>query len=245
LITTDEAASEPVLDRGRPAGKDGAVSKPRKGTDAKSANPSARVRSDPDARRHSLVEASKHLFSAKGYHATTVDDITRAAGVAKGTFYLYFSEKRAIYYEVIRSFMQLIKDIGSSIGEPSANPADFFTRAERAAHELMSIFMDNRELARLAYRESMGLDKRLEEMLSDFYREVAELEARNIQLAIDSGIIRNVTPLLVAYAHIGIVERVLLALIDNPEDFPGPEQVVKEILQLSFEGLKQPTAPAR
>jgi len=218
----------------------GSVGKSGKGTSTRSADRRAAARTDRDARRHSLIEASKHLFSAKGYHATTVDDITRAAGVAKGTFYLYFGEKREIYYEVIRSFMQLIKDIGSSIGEPTSNPADFFTRAEQAAHELMAIFMDNRELARLAYRESMGLDKRLEEMLSRFYREVAEVEARNIELAIELGIIRNVTPLLVAYAHIGIAERVLLALIDHPEDFPGPDQVVREILQLSFEGLKLP-----
>jgi AcrR family transcriptional regulator len=218
------------------------VGKPSKPGTRKRAEQRSPSRGDRDAKRQALIEASKLLFSARGYHATTVDDITRAAGTAKGTFYLYFAEKREIYYEVIRSFMQLIKDIGSSIGEPTSDPADFFTRAEQAAQELMAIFMENRELARLAYRESMGLDKRLEEMLSSFYREMAELEARNIQLAIDLGIIRKVTPLLVAYAHIGIVERVLLALIDQPEDFPGPDQVVKEILQLSFEGLRLPAS---
>ena len=197
-------------------------------------------RPDRDSRRLSLVEASKKLFSARGYHATTVDDITRAAGVAKGTFYLYFDEKRAIYYEVIRSFMHLIKDIGSSVGasEPAEDPLGFFARAETAAHELMSIFLDNRELVRLAYRESMGLDPHLEGMLRDFFREIAEVEARNIQFAIELGIIRKVDPLLVAYAHIGIVERVLLAMLDAPDDFPPPDQVVKEMLQLAFEGLR-------
>ncbi len=200
------------------------------------------ARPDRDSRRLSLVEASQKLFSARGYHATTVDDITRAAGVAKGTFYLYFDEKRAIYYEVIRSFMHLIKDIGSSVGagvsEPAEDPLGFFARAETAAHELMTIFMDNRELVHLAYRESMGLDPHLETMLRDFFREIAEVEARNIQLAIELGIIRKVDPLVVAYAHIGIVERVLLAMLDAPDDFPPPDQVVKQMLQLAFEGLR-------
>ncbi len=45
------------------------------------------------ARRASLVDAAMALFSAKGVAATSVDDIVQAAGVAKGTFYLYFETK--------------------------------------------------------------------------------------------------------------------------------------------------------
>lgn len=197
-----------------------------------------------DARRQTLIDAARDLFSAKGYHATTVDDITRAAGVAKGTFYLYFSEKREVYHDVIRGFMQLVKDIGSSVGDMSSNPLEFFSKAEQAANELMTIFMENRELARLAYRESMGLDPKLAEMIAGFYREIAEVEARNIQVAIDMGIFRKVNPTLVAYAHIGTVERVLLALVDDPDQFPDQATVVREMIQLSFEGLRLPGGPS-
>ena len=38
-----------------------------------------------DERRQSLLDGARALFARKGYHATTVDDITREAGVAKGT----------------------------------------------------------------------------------------------------------------------------------------------------------------
>ena len=44
-------------------------------------------------RRQELVEAAVAVFSAKGVSAASVDDIVRAAGVAKGTFYLYFATK--------------------------------------------------------------------------------------------------------------------------------------------------------
>ena len=192
---------------------------------------------DRDARRQTLIDAARDLFAQKGYHATTVDDITRAAGVAKGTFYLYFAEKREVYYEVVRGFMDLVMEIGGSVGDHPSDAGDFFARAERAAHHLMEVFLDNRELARLAYRESMGLDTELEAMVNRFYRDIADVEARNIQTAIDLGIIRPVNPLLVAYAHIGMVERVLLALVDAPGDFPPPKQVVGEMMQLAFEGL--------
>jgi AcrR family transcriptional regulator len=191
-----------------------------------------------DERRAQLVAAAREVFAARGYHAATVDDITRAAGVAKGTFYLYFQEKREIYYEVVRGFLQLIKDIGRSVAE-APRGTDFFTRAEHAANALMKIFIDNHELARLAYRESMGLDPELEKMIRGFYREIAEVEAANIRVGIELGLFRQVDPLLVAYAHIGMVERVLLAMLESDSGLPQPDTVVKEMMQIGFEGLRK------
>ena len=46
-----------------------------------------------DLRRRDLLDAGERIILQKGSAATTVDDITRAAGVAKGTFYLYFKSK--------------------------------------------------------------------------------------------------------------------------------------------------------
>jgi AcrR family transcriptional regulator len=193
-----------------------------------------------DNRRGALIAAARDLFAQRGYHDTTVDDITRAAGVAKGTFYLYFEEKREVYHEVIRSFMQLIKEIGASVGAPGTSPLDYFVRAEACANELMQIFFAHRQLARMAYREAMGLDPELETMIRDFYREIAQVAARNVQVAIDLGIIRKCDPTLVAYAHIGMIERVLLAMASNPADFPPPRQVVRDLMRLAFDGLRIP-----
>ncbi len=195
---------------------------------------------DRDARKQSLVDAARDLFAKSGYHATTVDDITRGAGVAKGTFYLYFTEKREVYYDVVRGFMNLIKDIGGHVGDNAGNVVEFFQRAEIAAQRLMIVFMENRELAKLAYRESMGLDPELEAMVSKFYREIAEVEAENIRAAQRLGIIReDIDALLVAYSHIGMIERVLLALVESPQDFPDPKVVVAQMLQIVFEGLRR------
>jgi TetR/AcrR family transcriptional repressor of nem operon len=46
-----------------------------------------------DERRTDLLDAGQALFVGKGVSPTTLDDITRQAGVAKGTFYLYFRSK--------------------------------------------------------------------------------------------------------------------------------------------------------
>jgi AcrR family transcriptional regulator len=191
-----------------------------------------------DERRAQLVNAAREVFGAQGYHEATVDDITRAAGVAKGTFYLYFDEKKEIYYELVRTFLQHVKDIGASVAREVHTAQDFFARAEQAAHELLRVFIDHFALARLAYRESMSLDAELERMLRDFYRDLARVEAENVRRGIELGLFRPVDPLVCAYAHIGMVERVALGLLTEKHP-PDPRHVVRELLSIAFEGLRK------
>jgi len=49
-----------------------------------------------DLRRHDLMDAGERTFVQKGFTSTTIEDITHKAGVAKGTFYLYFDSKEAL-----------------------------------------------------------------------------------------------------------------------------------------------------
>jgi len=191
-----------------------------------------------DERRAQLVAAAREVFGERGYHAATVDDITRAAGVAKGTFYLYFSEKREVYYELVRTFLGHVKDIGASVANEVHTPEQFFQRCEKAAKELLRVFRDHYSLARLAYRESMSLDAELEQMLREFYRDLARVEADNIRLGIELGLFRSVDPLICAYAHIGMVERVAFGLLTEQKP-PPPEHVVRELLSIAFEGLRK------
>src|SRR5262252_5118855 len=49
-----------------------------------------------------ITEAARTVFAAKGFNNATMDDIAEAAGVAKGTVYLYFPSKREIFLETFR-----------------------------------------------------------------------------------------------------------------------------------------------
>src|SRR5450631_4238838 len=62
-----------------------------------------RRRSPPDkaTRRQEILQAARDTFAKHGYHAAKVEDIVNAAGVARGTFYLYFEDKRAICEEIV------------------------------------------------------------------------------------------------------------------------------------------------
>ncbi|OHX12775.1 TetR/AcrR family transcriptional regulator [Chromobacterium sphagni] len=56
-----------------------------------------------DARPGEILDAALTLFVDKGYRATKMEDIAQAAGVTKGTPYLYFHSKEEIFKAVVRA----------------------------------------------------------------------------------------------------------------------------------------------
>src|SRR6266446_987994 len=57
------------------------------------------------ARREAILAAALDEFSAQGFAAARLDDVARRAGVAKGTIYLHFRDKEALFQELIRSVL--------------------------------------------------------------------------------------------------------------------------------------------
>ena len=59
----------------------------------------------PQQRRMQIMLAAETLFIEQGVAATSIDDIVNAAGVAKGTFYLYFNSREQLLHSLQQQFM--------------------------------------------------------------------------------------------------------------------------------------------
>jgi TetR/AcrR family transcriptional repressor of nem operon len=59
----------------------------------KAADPPRRRRESPDVRRDQILDAAERVLLERGLAATTVADVAEAAGIAKGTVYLYYQSK--------------------------------------------------------------------------------------------------------------------------------------------------------
>ena len=71
-----------------------------------------------DTRRR-LLDAAEQVFSEHGYHDASIVKLTETAGVAQGTFYLYFDSKKAIFDELVRDLNRRVRHAmkeGSSQG---------------------------------------------------------------------------------------------------------------------------------
>ena len=72
----------------------------------------------PADRRRSLLAAARRVFARKGYEAATVSEIVAEAGVAQGTFYLYFPSKRAAVVQLADEFHRRLAEAVMSAYRP-------------------------------------------------------------------------------------------------------------------------------
>jgi AcrR family transcriptional regulator len=133
--------------------------------------PTAPARSRAETRRR-LVEAGTELFAGSGLHAVTSAQIARRAGVASGTFYLHFPDKKALFREIVFEALDRLRERQD---RAAASAAD--ARAEYRARtaELLRFAEENRDLVRVLF----GRDHPAAELGEDVIeRVVPDIESR-------------------------------------------------------------------
>src|SRR5579862_10002636 len=66
-----------------------------------------------------ILDAALKIFAQKGFAAARMDDIAKESGVTKGTIYLYFENKEAVFKSLVRD------SIGATLSEVTANVRDY------------------------------------------------------------------------------------------------------------------------
>jgi AcrR family transcriptional regulator len=148
-------------------------------------------------------------FVARGFAATRLDDVARRAGVAKGTIYLYFTDKESLFQELVRS--ALVPLIARMAAPPVAG-ASARAMLESFAETFVREIAETRrgDILRLIIAEGARFPS-----LSEFYyREVVARGIAGMQQLIDYGIARGEirNPALRDYPQL-VVAPAMLAVI--------------------------------
>lgn len=122
------------------------------------------------ARPAELLEAAIDVFAQRGYSATRVEDVARRAGVAKGTVYVYFKDKEALFQEAVRHLIgPTVERIEHAVDEFTGSSEDLLrlqigmfyrqivgTRAPALLRLLVAEGARFPELARFYHREVLS-----------------------------------------------------------------------------------------
>jgi AcrR family transcriptional regulator len=104
-----------------------------------------------------LLSAATRLFEERGFEAVTVADITEAAGVAKGTFYLYFDSKEALLDSLRRDLTDSAASLLDELGLPRDDDwASFTDRLVRRSIAFQVEQYQLHELIRLPHRHDVA-----------------------------------------------------------------------------------------
>lgn len=193
-------------------------------------------------RREGLLAAAIEVFLQHGYNAAKVSDIVAAAGVAQGTFYLYFRSKTAIFQTLIERFVSHFLTIIETDDVTAITTTEECLARQRAVfRSVLQVCYEHRELARLFFREALAADPEFHQLLHDLLSQIAQIVRRNLASGIANGFIRPLDPEIAAYAIVGMCEMVIrqrLVLTDGPVDL---DALTEELLALQLRGvLSQP-----
>ena len=89
----------------------------------------ARIVKAPDVRRSEILDVAQRLFYRNGYEQSSVQDIISEIGIAKGTFYHYFSSKQDLLDAMIeRMIDQTLQAVEPIVNDNQLNALEKFTR---------------------------------------------------------------------------------------------------------------------
>lgn len=191
------------------------------------------------SRRTALLDAAKRRFARRGYHRTSIDDIIDEAGIARGTFYLHFESKRAIFDELVA---ELLATLQATVRRIDVSPGAESPRVQldSMVGRVLQALVDNREMASLLLREAAGLDEDFDRKLSDFYGRIEALLVRALTTGQEMGLVRPMVPAIAARAALGMVKETVQWGILGDEDGPGKVSVAAlahELIGLTLHGI--------
>lgn len=156
--------------------------------------PTARGR----ATRQALLDAAEEVFDECTFDRASVAEITRRAGVAQGTFYLYFPDKRSVFAELVRS---LSSGVRQSIARAIKDEPDRLAAERRGFEVFFEYIRRHRPFYKLV-GEAEFVDP---DLYRWYYERFGEGYIKGINRAIEAGQIPgDIDPEVLAYCLMGI-----------------------------------------
>ena len=136
------------------------------------------VKEETRSKRRAIIEAARKIFAMKGYEDTTIAEIAEDAGIAVGTVYLYFGNKRDIYTSVSLDWATLL---AAAFEDPSiaALPSEQVPRAMieatfricRQDSDMMSLFQVDIQ-SEEEIQKHKAADELITGIIDNFFRQV-------------------------------------------------------------------------
>jgi AcrR family transcriptional regulator len=196
----------------------------------------------PEARPEEILDAALAVFVEKGFSASRMEDVARAASLSKGAVYLYFDSKEALFEALVRRFAErVLKDAMSLL---DAVAVDDPAGAIRAAYQyLFALHADPGVSA--APRLVMAEAQRFPAIAQLYRREVIAVAEQAVAglltRAAERGDLRAVRPEAAFRVVLGpMIAHVLLSHVFGDPDAPplDPKTTADAVADILLNGLK-------
>ncbi len=194
-------------------------------------------------RRQKILNHARDVFARSGYHDAKIEDIVAAAGIARGTFYLYFKDKRAVFEEIVdRAFTR----IGMTIVR--VDPKDSGRTVAEQVHEnirrIVGTLLADQPTTKILLTAAVGLDPAFDRKLQSFYEVVENLLVESLREGQELGVVAPGDARIFAYLILGAMKELLYQVVHREAPY-AEEQVVDGIYDFVGRGCLRVQAPTK
>jgi AcrR family transcriptional regulator len=195
-------------------------------------------------RRQHILNQARDVFARRGFHAAKIDEIVAAAGIARGTFYLYFEDKRGIFEEILD---RVLARIGATI--ETVDPHDPNRTVEGQVRDnirrIVGILLEDRATTKIFLTDAAGVDPLFDQKLQSFYDELAKLLQGSLEDGQALGIVVEGDARLYSYLTLGALKELLYQVVVRGWDQPV-DRIVDAMFGFLRDGyLRVDLVPAR
>ncbi len=200
------------------------------------------VRLPRDRRASDIASAAREVFCERGFEAASTAEIAARAGVAEGTLYQHFENKRALLIQVLETwYASLISDFVSQLAGIQGTRNKIYYIVSRHLRALK----ENADLARLSYHEVRHSGDYYKSKIYEFNREYTHVFIETCRDGILKGDLRADLPLgLLRDLIFGGIDHLISGFLFNHKEL-DIDSATGQMLALVFDGMRADASPAQ
>ncbi len=191
-----------------------------------------------DKRRQEIIIAARDLFAEKGYHSTTISDITRRLNMAHGTFYIYFQSKAEIFSDIVEDYIEKITNISNSLTGEVSNISEFKDLLQQYGEESFNLVVEDPKMAYIIFFQVSGTDKVLEKKILQLINKIDKMAETLLIDGINKRFLKaSMDTETVAKALRGMLFAGLNDIASNEISMERKERWINSIIRILLDGL--------
>lgn len=150
--------------------------------------------------RTRILRAAQKLFARRGFDGTTTHDLAEKAGVAEGTLFRHFENKKAILVEVVtQGWVEILTDLLTELSEMGS-----YRAIAQVMRKRMLNLHQNSDLLRVCFLEAQFHPDLRDRIQLEVISKMSDVAEAFFQTAMDRGIYRPMNPRTVAQVFLGM-----------------------------------------
>lgn len=188
-------------------------------------------------RRAEIVSAATKVFAEKGYHTASINDVIEKAGIARGTFYLYFSGKHNVLEAILDDVLERLRSRIKGV-ETGSDAPPFGEQLRANIIRVIRFATEEREVVRLVLAHGLAPNDEIAERVANFWRHVAIMIESSLTEGMTLGIVRKCDVKINAAASLGAIRGVVEFLVEQENhDEADLARTAGEVIAFAMRGL--------